>query len=216
MNEWRPIRDPDELGSLTASELFQRLLPLLRHGNLLSNPQRRERICLNLASVCFELAADWKRSPTLSGRRVGFADYFAARLCSCVRELDQEQCPELYDEHRRFCPEAAPAPLEEQPIQARVDRAAVGSWAAWQAHGAAATSGCDRLEQTLRAQNVPVASQTAVLETFAGLAAGSITSPYRFSCSLGRTSLEARNRPATAAYIQALELIDPLPVASSR
>jgi hypothetical protein len=212
----RRLTDPAELERFTAEELFLLLRPLLAKGRLAATRQRLERVRPNLPSVCAELAAEWRRSPLLAGRRVGFADFLAARLCTRLHELDQEQYPELYDGHRRYRPEREPLSLSEAGFG---QQAAGDSDALNQAGGArttntgareqsaAATSWYPGLEQAMQAQRLAAASQAHLLGALAHLGRGETRSPYRFQRSLGYSTLEAHNHPATSTYLLALDVI---------
>lgn len=108
------LDDPAELARLSSTELLVRVRPLLAKAGLTSPRERFRRVEPNVPSVCAELAAEWQRSPLLSGRRVSFGEYLAARLAARLRALDREQHPELSDPHRRYLPQRAPLPLPPQ------------------------------------------------------------------------------------------------------
>jgi len=201
---WLPLRDPSELEQLTPAELFLRVRPLLRRGGLCSNRERLERVLPNLPSVSAELAAGWRLRPFLNGVAVGFGDYLAARLCTRLHQLDQEQYPELYDNHRRYQPDAVPGPLPDEagiethslittdrPLDEHRD---IDDWR-------------HSLQQALESANIAAASQAALLTALDALERGEITSPYRLQRALGNGPLDARQRPATSTYLAARELL---------
>jgi hypothetical protein len=65
-----------------------------------------------VAGVCAELAIQWRQNPRLSsGKPVPFDEYLAARLYSRLRELEQQEYPDLYDAHRVYQPDWEPLPL---------------------------------------------------------------------------------------------------------
>jgi hypothetical protein len=206
---WRRIDDPSELDSLSAVELVKRVRPLLERGGLRSKKERLERVRENIPSACAELALEWKRSPRLRGRQVGFGEYLAARLCAKLHELDQAQHPHLYDDHRNYRPERETLPLYEERAgeeQLVAGGAAVPDLAQAQLEQDAAAS--ERIREALRNANIAVASQPGVLRAYYDFNSGQISTPYRLARALGNSTLEARNHPATGPYL-ALQALQP-------
>src|SRR5579859_7351250 len=200
---WRPLTDSGELDRLSPEQLFLRVRPLLRKAGLCSNAERLQRLLQNLPSACAELAAAWRQDPRLDDAPVAFGDYLAARLASHLHQLDQEHYPELYDQRRRYQPDAAPDPLPDDsdtqapPATARLSPAA-DSRRNWR----------QALQNTLRSQRIHPASQAALLSAMDGLEHGDIDSPYRLQRALGHKPDQARFRPATSTYLIARDLID--------
>jgi hypothetical protein len=162
----------------------------------------------NIPSACAEVALEWKRSPRLQGRQVGFAEYLAARLYAKLHELDQEQHPHLYDDHRKYRPERETLPLYEE--RAGEEQLAAGAPLVpdpCQAQFEQDADPRERMRQALRSANIAVASHAGVLRANDSFNSGQLSTPYRLALALGKSTLEAHNQPATDAYhqLQALQ-----------
>jgi hypothetical protein len=201
---WRRIEDPRELESLGPDELYARVRPLLRR--LAGTRERLARVRDNIPSACAELAREWKRSPRLRGREVGFGEYLAAHLCAKLHELDQAQHPHLYDEHRKYRPERETLPLYEK--RDGDERPLAGAPVVPDLSQAREQEldPPEQLQLALTAAGIAPASQPGVFALAAGFQSGSISSPYLTARAQGYSSFEARNHPATAVYL-ALEAL---------
>src|SRR5438105_2874469 len=109
---WHRIEDPADLERLSTGDLADSVWPLVRRGGKAATSKAwRERVAENIPSLCAELAAEWKLSPRLHGREVGFGEYFAAKVGWKLHQLDRQQNPHLYDGHGTYRPEQETLPL---------------------------------------------------------------------------------------------------------
>ena len=144
-----------------------------------------------------ELAAAWEANPTLKvdgqQKRVGFAEFVAARLGSTLRAFDREDRPEVYDSEKRYIPEAAPIEITEEiaEVVAKVDDAADDADV--------------RLANAFAQARIPVASQAPVLGLLAGVRSGDVTNGRQAAKALGIENYKVR--PATAPMIAAQDLV---------
>ena len=203
--DYKPITDPAELVTLSPSELFERVWPLLRKGGLTRNYVELERIKPNIPSVCAELRSAWERSPRLTEGEVPFADYLAARLCTALRALDRQQHPELYDTHGKFQPDREPQPLDEETLASTPPT--TRDTGAKEPLSISFRERKTRLANALQKAGIHPASQAALLNNVEQTASGKM-SPYRWSRADGRSTLDARHHPATAAYLATLDYLN--------
>jgi hypothetical protein len=101
------------LEALSAQEVAERVMPLLRRAGLASSEEQREQHEENLPLALVELVLDWQTDPTPDGRTVAFDEYLAARLAPRLRRILQRQRPDLYDRHRRYEPGGFERPDQE-------------------------------------------------------------------------------------------------------
>jgi hypothetical protein len=161
--------DPEELERLAPDELRRRAVPLLRQGGLAPTPAvlRHHLESVPLASV--ELVRAWRARPYLGERKVSFEEFYAARLCTWLREIDQKQRPGLYDGNRGYHPDREPVPLDEEVPTGPVAEDTPESFAS-----------------ALVSARIDVASQAGALTFYDALLAGQITNGRRAGAPLGR------------------------------
>jgi hypothetical protein len=198
------LENPAQLTTLSPDELVAYCYPLLRKAGFTRGSDRFKRVWQNIPSVLAEIAAEWQHDGRLDGRAVSFDEYIAARLALAIHELDQQQNPHLYDDHRYYRPENHTLPLcieidgeetlRQLPIGPDSDAATV--------YTTTQSSFADRLQETMRSSALEVASQTHLLEATRLVRNGELTNTYRFTRFLLGSRNEARARPATAAFLE--------------
>jgi hypothetical protein len=190
------ITSPDQLKTLTAQELLERVHPILRHGGLTSPPRRYERIRPNILSVIWDLAVAWQAAPRLDGRPVKFDEYLAARLCGNLHSLDRQQHPHL---HRGgYRPENEPLPLDNAHglgVMASYPSFASDEWK-------------QRLTDTANIAAIAQASQDEMLSRVTRTDAGEPMTGYRWKRLNGASIAEARRTPANDVIRFIRDLLD--------
>jgi hypothetical protein len=102
MSSQHRITEPGQLDELPAEEIRRRCAALIKAKTRDWPPESRERIYDLVPEAALEIRKAFKTNPTLDGRNVGFAEFFAARLFTTLRKRDQKDHPEFYDEKGRY------------------------------------------------------------------------------------------------------------------